>query len=287
MVYRAGYSMDSGYSSTKSHTIQKEWKVVAKELKHRSEPDESNPRYNIWLGVNGKIQRHLTPFQEISNKLDHKIVSKLNSLSGRTPMSLVVQKATRLTLLDAVQSGIWEVDPKVITAIDKAISEYESARAPFFRPNAVMSLGSIDEHSHIKCLGSHLVNLERDQKYPIDTRITPTTWTSKRYNPEKEQDEDIVHTGNELVIIIRNGKGVDAIEHQFHYRRDEKLDDVVNDGDVNLPTIYHHLIAEFIENFEIPIPKDVAELRPQEYEVAKTGLDRMEAHINGNFIMPA
>jgi hypothetical protein len=282
MVYRDGSSLDSGWTSLNPPEVTEVWDAIVQEKKVR-EDKAPKSAFNIWLGINGRIQRNLTTFQEHSSKLDHQEVRLLNTLQGKTPMSLVVQTASRKTLLDTVHSGTWTVDPNLLAAVEAAVRDYEANRAPFFRPNAVKALGSIDEHSRIKFLDGNLIGLERGQSYLIDTKVLPTTWKTTKPNLAGGGTDKIEHTGNELIIIVKIGNNA-GDEHQFHYRRDKAKPSIDNEDNQSRPTIYHHMINTFIESFEIPTPKDVAELNPIRFKKYQSLLEKMEAHINNNTI---
>jgi hypothetical protein len=56
-------------------------------------------------------------------------------------MALVVQKNTREALQRAVESTVWTVDPKLPPAVEAAIRDYHSSRAPFYPLSEVQRIG--------------------------------------------------------------------------------------------------------------------------------------------------
>jgi predicted RNA methylase len=239
-------------------------------VRHQGE----RPAWNIRLHK-GEIRTYLTPFQRTSKKLDRNLIQKLATLDGHTPMSLCVTATSRTALREAVQGGVWTVEPEVMQAVSQCLDEYAREGAPFYRPNEVQALGWVDEHSTLECKAPGLGTFRPGTRYPFRTTVEQTVWEDKRTNLDGEE-EKLSYTGNELLISIFDEDGCD---HAFHVRKDEKSNDDETDKD-NRVTRRHLLIDDLVKHFLIPIPEDIATLRPVEYQSNLDRLADLEAIIN-------
>jgi len=171
-----------------------------KQEAHRNASTSTNPDYNIWLGVDGTIQRHLTPFQRSSRKISKDKAKTLNDLQGQTPMSLVVQRHTRTTLLQAVHADIWRVEPALVEMVEKCIGDYNANRAPFYPLNDVQRLGYLDEADTIVCKDSWQ-GFIAGESYKIVCSTEQCERSDMRANLLGKM-EHVTLTGQELAINI-------------------------------------------------------------------------------------
>ena len=226
--------------------------------------------FNIWLGIDGTIQRHLTPFQAASRKVDRNQVNKLNAIQGQRPMALVVQRATRAALLSVIRSEIWKVDPALLEQVEKAVGEYNAVRAPFYPLNDVQRLGYLDEEDAIACRDGMQGDFTAGKSYQLATSTRKVTRKGSKLSPVTGNKQELELTGVELFITITdNGGNI----HEFTHRKPG------DDGD---GSAFHHDLETLVRHFTIPDVPDVARLRPQEYERALTELGELEELINQN-----
>ena len=91
-------------------------------------------------------------FDTACGRVDKVHAAELHALNGRKPIQLVVQRSQRQALLEAVKPGSpWRVDPKLQTAVDAAIVEYNRVRAPLYPLPKIQRLGYLDEQDDILC----------------------------------------------------------------------------------------------------------------------------------------
>jgi hypothetical protein len=192
--------------------------------------------FNLWLTAGGRIGANLSVFQEKSVKLDKSEAARLFKLRGRTPMDLVLQRAQRDELLHTVHHPAWKVDPELIAAVEKAVTDYHAARAPLYPLPPIQRLGYLDEQDTIECRVDLLGLAQPDtdqaededarpakgkksqtpppqpelifragQRYSVRTQTVNVTRVSRKPNPFTGKPEDLEHTGQELAIYIRDG----------------------------------------------------------------------------------
>lgn len=259
--WREGLDVYHAYRATNSTASLFD---AAKEELRAQEGATRRLPFNIWLGVDGTIQRHLTPFQAASGKVPRDLVSELHKLQGQVPLSLVVQKATRCALVRAVHSAHWRVEPRLIEAVERAVRDYESVRAPFNPLNEVQRLGYLDEYDNLTCKVSFAA-FRAGKAYNISSRTVPIQRVEKRINL-LGKPEDVQIQGNELLIEI---KGDDGRKHSFTF-------DTNNE---NVPSPSSDL-QSLIAHFEIPEVPDIASLFPDRYHSLLSDLDLLERSFN-------
>lgn len=263
---RHGREVKESWESHAATTLRA-WEAVRAECQ-RIQQHETRPSWNIWLKPDGTIGRNLTTFQRLA--VPHATITLLNELEGAHPAALVVQRPTRQALRSAVESGIWRVHPDVHDAVAKAISEYDSVRAPFFLPNEVQSMGWLDEESTIPCTAPGLEGIHPGDLCPLATWVGDTAWTGTRPNYSGDI-EHFSYSGRQLVIEITAPGGQ---RHQFHVRRDDDAKDSRLDAGV-----WHHDQSLLPRYFRVPCPRDIASVFPERHAEMSTRLAQIEAAI--------
>lgn len=271
-----GRSLDAAYLS--SHDAQADkWPAILTEYAHRH---LDKPRdLNLWLDEDGRIRSQLDTFS--THKLDMSVVEQLNALNHKRPEQLVVQQASRVALMSAINGGTWSVCPKLVAAIDAAVSSYNSVRAPFYTPNPVMALGWIDEVDHIEARTSRLPGITEGAKYKLRTFTEQIAYPGEKTNLAGEK-EFLTLRSQELVIeITGDSKNI----HQYHVNRLKNALRPPNADGVEVETkndgirIYHHTIASFNDHFVTPIPDDVTKANPELYQRNQAILRHLERRI--------
>jgi len=279
-VLRRGFSIHSIYdfapdSDTRWRAAKEEW------LRRREEARSNRPSWNMWL-ERGKIRRHLTPFQAVSGKIPRAKVEALNRLEGQSPMALVVQRSTRMELLQAVHSNIWRVEPALIADVEEAIRQYNGNRAPFYQLNDVQRLGWLDEHDTILCLRDGLAGFTKGESYEIKSETIEVERHTDKVNllgkPEK-----VTLSGRELCFTITGDNGRIAkfsppikvgappkdMAHHTPPRRNA-ITDKCDRYDLDI----------LVKFFRIPEVPDVAQIAPDIFERHVAKIHEIETEMN-------
>ncbi len=230
--------------------------------------------WNIWLGTDGTIQRHLTPFQNHSRKIPKLKARLLNDLQGKHPMALVVQRATRIALVEAIHSKIWKVQPELIAKVSECLREYNAGRAPFYKLNDVQRLAYLDEADSIVCKAEGLNGFVPGERYELSSRTVEV----ERHNIRPNilgVDEVVTLKGQELEISIKCGKQTHTFKPRFpvitkipkelkeHLDRNKARHEAPQQPPD--PNKHDHDIADLVKYFVVPDVPDVAEVQPGRY----------------------
>lgn len=254
--------------------VHEPWESIAKEYRVRHQG--AKPDYNIRIDGKGQLRTYLTPFQRASAKIPRESIARLASIDGSTPISLCVTATSRTALREAAQDGVWTIAPDVLPAIQSALEEYEREGAPFYTPNEVQSLGWIDEHSRLECRTPGIGTCQPGSHYTIASTIENTEWQGKRINLVGEE-EKLTYTGRELLVTLTDDSGC---KHHFHVRKDDSLAEPEENPITHRIIAQHWHISHLVQHFHIPIPKDLATLRPEDYQANLARIMQIQAHIN-------
>ena len=296
--YRTGQCIYS--EANVNPETRKLWQAVKDEhaIREKLKPHSA---WNLRLATDGTIDTNLSLFESRSVKVDKAEVEKLHALRGQRPMNLVLQKASRLALLEAVKGGRWRVDPQLPAAVDEAIRKYNLCRAPLYQMPAIQRLGFIDEEETLRCSkdiatdGFSKVRAWSGALKTVATKVT--VFTAGRAYPVRTQSvkvsrfktkpnsigktEEFYLAGQELAIFVT---GDDHVEHLFMEARHmaagvdiKHLQTVDPDAPALKPEFPLDKLAE---HFAIPEVKDVAEMDPEGFARAKTELAELEMFMN-------
>ena len=232
------------------------------------------PDWNIRLDDKGRLRTHLTPFQHVSKRIPPQTAARLHALNGHTPISLCVTATSRTALREAAECGIWRIHPEVAAAIQSAMVDYDAQGAPFYTPNSVQALGWVDEFSTLTCIQPGIGSALPGDACPISCTIESTTWKGEKINLAGNPEE-LQYQGKELLVKLTDPAGV---HHYFHVRRDSSQKDPETDHRGKLHALHWH-VADLIQHFHIPIPKDITTLQPDRYAHNLAIIEQVQARI--------
>ena len=291
-LLRRGLSIQNQYDFGRN--TEQRWRAAKEEyarLTRHSSLVTRHSQYNIWLGRDGKIRRHLTPFQVCSARITRVKIAALDKLQDQMPMALVVQRASRIELLQAVHSDIWRVQPELIAEVERAIAQYHSHRAPFYQLNEVQRLGYLDEHDTIMCRKDFYGNT--DLKSVRRTGLKPVFRAGEFYNLTSEtisverqderpnllgEPEKVTLSGKELCFRITDSNGLIQKFMPDNARQD--LRDLPDSGNQRNPVNPVHSLEDLIRYFRIPEVPDVAMVHPERFQGFVNRIREIEAAMN-------
>lgn len=242
--------------------VQEEWKrLTDAEFAARA-------GWNIRLNAHGEITTYLTPFQKLTGDVPAEVVKALSNIDGQHPTALVVQRNSRRALLIAVKGNIWRVHPEVLAAVDAAVLAYNAVRAPLRPLNRVQRLGHLDEEDMIKCSIAPCYGFTPGKSYPMESEtIEGKKVESRKHWKRKDETEDVLVTGQELLIRIQDDN------RKWHAFTQYSLGAA---QESERPEDYFHLLSELVECFDIPEVPDVAELHPKEFATYQARMKALE-----------
>ena len=249
---------------------QKLWRAAGEEYLIRNSADP--PPWNLSLNRDGTIRVFLSVFEQERKTADREASQRLFSLRGKHPMQLVLQRATRNELLTELAYDLWKVDPTLRTAVEAAIRDCHSQRAPLYPLPKTQRLGYLDEEDFIDC-ESNLKHPTRakfrlfraGRKYSIRSETVSILRYTRRRNLEG-QWEDLQLSGRELAFFIR---AEDNQEYCFFTEPLLAPADLTSQFHVfNLQTLIAH--------FHFPEVPDVASLNAAQYEHQHKRLSEIE-----------
>ena len=278
--------------------VLERWKAVAEEWKARHTSVRTD--YHIWLDKSGTIRTHLSLFEKNSARVDKREAQRLFSLQGQRPMQLVVQANQRKDLLRAVSGGIWRVHPDLPALVDQAVREYHSCRAPLSKLSPVQSLGYLDEENAIRCTQDLMgevpvapikaryleqtdptkrvrkLAFQAGTTYEIRTKTLHVERLKVKPDPMTGKDTEYLMVGQELAIYIKGEGG-----HEFCFM-DARLrgEQVKISEDIFEQVRIEFTLQDLVGHFEIPEVPDVAQCKPDDFQLNQQRLDELELMMN-------
>ena len=243
------------------------WQAAAEEWERRTGRRPS-PQWNIMLDTQGHLVTDLSLFdQHSTTRIPKDETRRLFALNGKSPMSLVIQKAHRKELERATLEGsIWRVAPAVKEAVRMAIKEYDAVRAPLRALNPIQRLGYLDEQDEIACCRDLLPHFVAGRRYPIRTLTISVLRQGTKMNLSGLLDE-VEWTGSELCIYLKDGTGAERTFMEARLRGDDVhlCLDPQDDREENTVKI-DYTLQQLVEHFLIPEVPDVATVHPELYQ---------------------
>src|SRR6266446_10794759 len=268
-VYRQGAELRNEF--TASNATYELWQA-AKERVGEAEGNKPKVPWNLWL-AGGVIHTALSLFEKHSQRIDKREVERLYALTGKAPMELVLQRASRDELLQVAEQGGWRVQPELMTAVKQAIQEYHAARAPLYPLPEIQRLGYLDEEDEIECKADLLDKSERivfrkGQRYSIRTQTVSITRNVTRPNAFTGEDEELEYSGMELAFFFEDQAGNEWCFMDGKLR-DDSTTEIPNAKQVkdnaNRGEAVDFTLQELCAHFVIPDVPDVATVNPEGY----------------------
>lgn len=244
---------DANASTHAFEAVDEEWKRLT-----NKKFAEMNG-YNVRLSAHGTISCYLTPFQTMTGSVPLPVVEALKRIDGQHPMALVVQRVSRKALILATDGGVWRVHPNVTRAVADALKSYNAMRAPLRPLNRVQRLGYLDEEDEIQSARPLCSGFTVGHSYQLESEIFEGRKLEKRQRVhplenDAKREEDVLVTGQELLLRVRDEFGEWHAFTQFDLGADQKAE---------RPERHFHRLSELVECFLIPDVPDVAQCHPE------------------------
>ena len=114
------------------------------------------PKYNIYLDGGGFLKTYLSTRKVMSIEMRKKVkrdtILRLHKINGAHPLTLTAEKETRDLMRDLAKSGIYDIEPAAMLAIDKALEEVKLMACPIMPVTDFESVAYADEEEELKCI---------------------------------------------------------------------------------------------------------------------------------------
>lgn len=265
-------SVDVRWGGHECLTTDTLWHGIAEEQARLN--GDPNLKYHLWLDKQGFIHTHLSLYDERHPKTSKTLAARLHELNGLQPMQLVLQRATRNALEEAVFGNTWRVDPALAAAVSQAVHEYHAGRAPLYPLPEIQRLGYLDEQDFITCrraLRNATCRFKAGESYPIETKTGKVT--RKCFRPNLQGEEELIeYSGSELFILITDADG-----HRQVFTEARFLTKDTDLSQAGLPECEPLALEQLTAHFEIPNVPDVATVNPGAYALVADSLQRIAA----------
>lgn len=245
-----------------AHCIQEAWEqkttstrmfeACAEEMRRRRDPAGSNA--NVTLDTAGNLRTWVSAYQEKSVTVPGHMRDFLRSINRQHPISLTLQRGSRLALAAAIESGIWTIDPAAQAALDEALERFNQERAPLSPISNLQRIGWIDDAETLLCTRDYR-HFTAGQRYELSTQTIE--WVKEelrpRYHAGKLDKENIRVRGTDLRITLHHPEGPPAY---FIYNPD-RLPGTETNPIQSLDVLGEH--------FELPEVQDISVIRAEDF----------------------
>jgi hypothetical protein len=244
--------------NAETETFRK-WDASTAEMERRRDPSASNA--NIVLSDDGRLRTWVTAWQEASVTVPPHLKSFLHRVNRHHPLQLTIQRATRVALQEAIDSGFWTISDDARAALNSALAEFECDRAPLAPVTLVQRVGWLDDAEELRC-SSDFGPFRAGCKYPIETQTIE--WKKQEYRPRyqagRRTEEAIMVKGTDLQIslVLPDGGKVHFIWNPARVGGE------------------HHSLEDLANHFHLPEVPDISTLRVEEFSANVALLDELE-----------
>ncbi len=222
-----------------------------------NEERTKRPPFNIWIDANGILKTYLSTRFQVKRKLRHEEIIKVSRINNSHPLTLSVDKETRVLLAELVSCGVYSVQPEAAAAILDAIKQVTASSCPIMPVTDFETVAYADEEDHLVCKKTKM-GFTKGRKYPLRTETYKFTEKFIRRKPHLDEsagkmyiaEHDCELSGTDRCVIIKNDSGE---VYRFMDRPGDK-----NPRDCDEKILW--------DIFEKPIVKTVDDLFPEVVE---------------------
>jgi hypothetical protein len=227
--------------------------------------------FNVYLEGN-KLRTRFMQFAIESGATPPSLVSDAQQLLyGKTLIDLAVMRSTRDQTKAILTDKRLKVPPDLLRAWDEACRQIAILGAPFARPSPVQRVAWLDEQETITCTSEFAGDFKRGNSYVIRTHIITGKKLEYRHRPGHSKKEEVLVSGQEVVVAIVGENGHKHIFTQFPIT--EKMADLHY---TYVRTKRAHTLEDLIVNFAMPEVQDIAEADPASYLKYRNRLEALQ-----------
>jgi hypothetical protein len=198
------------------HEVAEAWETMLDVL---DEERRERPPYNIWL-KGDKLETWLSTRMCVREKLTKAVIQRIADLQGQHPLALAPEAATRRTLREVLDAGIYTIQPAAEAAIRDALKQVDTLAVPIMPVTPFECVAYADELDEIRCRDGYTPPDDRfkftpGKRYALGSgsyRFSETFQRSKLEFSEEHQTTNVVqHThslsGEDRYIEVKDDLG--------------------------------------------------------------------------------
>ena len=249
------------------------------EMERRRNP--SAALCNVVLDDAGSLRTWVSAFQERSFAVPKHLADFLRKINRQHPVELTIQPASRAALTEAIDSGVWSIDPPARAAIAAALTAFATDRAPLAPLSQVQRLGWIDDTETLLCT-SDFHEFKAGHSYQLSSQTVD--WSKEelrpRYHSGKRSKEAVQVKGTDLQITLHSGTS--ARHFTFNpanlaSARGAHASSGHPAASCGRSSSSFHTLADLAAHFHIPEVPDITAIHPQKYAENLALIDQLEA----------
>ena len=247
------------------------------EMERRRNPSLATA--NIVLDAAGALRTWVSAFQERSFNVPKHLANFLRKINRTHPVELTIQPATRAAITEAIQCGVWSIDPPALAAIQDALTAFATGRAPLAPLAHIQRLGWIDDTEEILCT-KKFHEFKAGTPYRLSSQTVD--WQKEilrpRYHAGKRSKETILTKGTDLKITIH----ANGTERHFTFNPENLVAHAssvlpsASCGRSSSESSNWHTLADLAAHFQIPEVPDITSLHRNRYAQNLALIDELE-----------
>lgn len=235
--------------------------AVAQEMERRRDPNASHA--NVTLDTEGNLRVWVSAFQEYSQSIEKRLMDFLRGIHRKHPLSLTLQRGTRMALKEMLDTGAWSIDPAARAAIEEALASFDRDRAPLSPVSEIQRIGWIDDAEELRCKKDfHVFRAGESYKLSTETIHWKKQEQRPRYHAGKRDLEAVSVKGTDLRLTLHHPQAA-PVHFLFN-------------PDVNGTRHTTYSLEDLALHFELPEVPDITSLHPERYAENLRMLDELE-----------
>jgi len=158
---------------TSSSEIREAFSTIQEML---DEERKNQPNYNVYL-KGDRLQIYLSTRVKMKRKITNQEVLRLQKIHDSHPLTMTVDRETRMILKDLVDCGLYTIEPKALEAMTSALAEVNTLSIPIMPVTDFSRVAYCDEEDALQCINDFVMPFEHGgqrvftsgKSYPIKT----------------------------------------------------------------------------------------------------------------------
>ena len=256
------------------------FRAVRSEARRRS---DGKPYWNVRLSVDNALLFQITSFQQYSEVLTVAETDRFAACSDLRLLDLATLADVRETVSEMLRHPGLSVHPTAKALWADTVRTAKLLRVPLVRPAVTQRIAWLDEAANVECREDLFANdgsvdesgieahpsFREGRSYTVSSRIFLGCKIEKRYRPGKGGTEDVLITGQELMLLLVDDTGRLHAFTQFPVSEEQKREE--------FETVKRfHRLQKLVKHFKLPDVPDIATTDPELYQTYVDRLHELE-----------